>query len=529
MNNFARCLALCLAVFSARIVLGSVTEIQPQWPAWWFPGAPIRPAVASTNMTATFLVVLSNTSVGTAAPVCSAALLGGAIRTTPRFTVRPVEPAGQHRRWALDLRVALGEELLAPVNATLTVACADGTENATTRITTRAEWMLQLRTCADSGADECIASSVGNRACAYCGGQCVPFPMPYTCTRCGDGVVMPGEHCESISSRHCSSRCKCLPDSYPFRDRCRLVDGVAAVLVSSRGPLEVTYPRAQKAAAAIAAKCLAGVRAQATFDAADVVLAQDDAHPRLLLRVGELPFSTASRDFEPPSVLLRAVSSACVNATAAAEGLQARWGYYVADAGCGDGVVSGAEHCDSVEYCSPVSCRCLSGARPQRVGRKNYTGSCTPDPLYIAIRYAGPLATAELARAVAGQLASRCFDSGEVDLVEAAPSATQRAIRVHVVPAERRHPGARPPRGAVEGAWQHGNQCVAEVLRAAGLRYEAIQESSVPDALGGFEPAPRSDGSALPLVGSSASGDARHVAVLAPLFVAVSAVVASAL
>eukprot|EP00727_Mastigamoeba_balamuthi_P000434 m51a1_g10388 hypothetical protein (410) ;mRNA; r:14517-16088 len=407
-------------------------------------------------------MVLSNTSAGAAAPVCSIGLRLGDTATTPSFKMSPVQSEGQPRRWRLDLHAYIGAPRLAPATVNVTVTCADGTETAPARTTTTASWRFTLGTCADSGADECIASSVTNRACAYCGGQCVPFPQPYAvntthngttrttvvvdpfmslCTRCGDGLVMPGEQCEMASSRHCSPHCKCIEGSYPVGNRCRSSEGIAAVLVRSLGPLEVKYQTAKKVAAAIASKCLAGVLAQTNCDVKDVVLAQDDVHPRIMLRVGELPLSPTTMDYDTPSSLLRAVSGACVNSTAAAEGLQARWGYYVADAGCGDGVVSGAEHCDSTEYCSPISCRCQAGARPIRVNRTAYTGNCTGEPLYVSIRYSGSIVTADVAHKIAGQLASRCFDDGEVALVDAVPSATHPAIRVLFVPAGLRYPG----------------------------------------------------------------------------------------
>eukprot|EP00727_Mastigamoeba_balamuthi_P014539 m51a1_g971 hypothetical protein (513) ;mRNA; f:386500-388304 len=500
MNSVARSLTVCLAVLAAtpgaHAAVTSIVDLD--WSDGWDPREHyVSPAIVSSNFSATFAIRGNRTS----EPNCTATLSFSADGSR---LAAGVEAIRYKRHWWLEVTAALGVARLvaaAPGNATLAVACADAADSS--RAAASGSWSFVLGTCGDLEASECVASSATNGACAVCGGRCVPMPADLraaNCSVCGDGLVGPGEQCEQSLTAFCSATCACVGGSYAKGDGTCAARVVFGVLAVRSAPL--AYSKAQSVAAAVARRCMAHVAAGAALNASDVVLAQSNWAPRLLLRVAARP--GAPRNASTPRDLVRAVSSECAEGAAADEGLQATWRSETAAPGCGDGVVAGGEQCDSTAYCSPTACACAEGSRAER-------GLCVAEALYVGYITRERVAGDGDARGLAAQLTARCFDYGEVALAEAAASSTQPVVRVVVVPVARPLPGARTPRAAIDGEYRSGSECVAQVLREAGLTYLNTDTSADPDAIPGFGPATSSEPRP---VGPSGSAGARAAGAL---------------
>eukprot|EP00727_Mastigamoeba_balamuthi_P000015 m51a1_g1001 hypothetical protein (734) ;mRNA; r:575463-578949 len=443
---------------------------------------------------------------------------------------------GPSTRWRLEFSADLSARFdrgPADRNVTVTVACADPEDGA--GATSR--WAFALGSCGDSGPAECVRSSAAGGACVYCGARCVRRPgsprdvAAPNCSVCGDGVLSPGELCERSASAHCTALCTCASGYYETRSggclaqarhkrrgfltrRCDA--GIAVFEVQTEEPLR--YPAVQRAAAAIAGACMPAVLAGAACNVSGVAVAQRSPLPRFWLRVAALP--SPAPNASSPAELLAGVSGACVNRTAAAEGLPpVRWSWVPADARCGDGHVTPGEQCDASAYCDPLACRCAGGSR-------GVLGRCVLDALYAVFELRGPPVADDVARAAAGRVAALCLDLGEVALANATASASRAAVRVAVVPAGRPLPGARTPRVAVAATWARGDRCMQRALESSGLVLEDADASLLmggdPEGLPGFERAPSSSSSSPsargPLAPASVAGaGGRAAAALGPL------------
>eukprot|EP00727_Mastigamoeba_balamuthi_P014550 m51a1_g972 hypothetical protein (529) ;mRNA; r:388435-390201 len=514
----------CIALVAAAPLAGaSVTGIcDPMWDEGWSPfddfAYPVRPAQASTNFWAYFHVVGSLRS----APECTATLsfADGTTRraqaTAESYTVVAAT------RWGLNVVADLADRFAVGGNATLAVACADPA-NSSSRA--EATWRFVLGTCADSGPAECVGSSATNGACALCGGRCVPMPADLraaNCSVCGDGVVASGEQCEQSLSPYCTRLCRCPRWTVPTGNgSCTALPGLGAITVQTQAPLG--YDRARRVAAAVASGCLSGLRELLEINASDVLVLQDDVRPLVIFWAYARP--GAPRNASTPHQLLWTVRSACVNdSVVAAEGLQATWAVRRRLSGCGDGVVSGDEACDSSDYCDLVLCECTYGSIPTGDGR------CAAEPCWVGFTFDGHSVGDDVAQRVAAQMGARCFDYGEVALANATASRSEGTIRAAVVPAAGLLPGARPPNRAVRGALWFRESCLAAVLRDNGLVY---QRSTGPylsaDGIPGFgpwvEPLPPASSSARrPAAASSTRSGAQGGAALAPLALLLAAV-----
>eukprot|EP00727_Mastigamoeba_balamuthi_P014472 m51a1_g965 hypothetical protein (228) ;mRNA; f:360720-366657 len=158
--------------------------------------------------------------------------------------------------------------------------------------------------------------------------------------------------------------------------------------------------------------------------------------------------------------------------------------YLAAWDGCGDGVVSGTEQCDSSDYCYS-HCACDTGSTARG-------GVCVPEPCYLGVDMRSsqhPVDDALVAR-VAGQLAAQCYATGEVLLVNVTRSTELPAVfRVALVPAQRLpFPGARAPVLIAMQQKQAGWRCLSEVLAAQGVPSATVVYYFSPSNVPGFPP-----------------------------------------
>eukprot|EP00727_Mastigamoeba_balamuthi_P014450 m51a1_g963 hypothetical protein (425) ;mRNA; f:356270-357706 len=302
--------------------------------------------------------------------------------------------------------------------------CVDSTDGQVANAT----WgTFVLGTCGDSDVDECVQSSVTNRACAYCGSQCVRYPvgpsetLPATCTRCGDGVVSGGEQCEP-PQRYClAAMCRCADGSVNTSDhQC----AAEALHMNVKLREQRTVPLGEEAEEL--ERCLDSALGGAPV-ARSVRLRLDESgrhQSHATLRLNPRP--GAPLNASTPSVLLHAAYdrlSRCANRSFDFAAGVSYWPESADD--CGDGVVSGEEKCDSSDYCS-LYCKCAWESL-------NIGGLCFPRTAFLIVdmRPAKRLVVDSLVE----HLATQCFATGEVRLANLTLNTELPAVlRVSLVP-----------------------------------------------------------------------------------------------
>eukprot|EP00727_Mastigamoeba_balamuthi_P013415 m51a1_g8697 hypothetical protein (414) ;mRNA; r:56910-58730 len=253
--------------------------------------------------------------------------------------------------WAIDLYhdppVSLQSEFgKSPMeNLSIAVSCGDRHKKFT----------YQLGACEDTAAlfspaeqrSKCHQNSWG--LCAWCSGACVSTKgmnasRAAQCAMCGNGVVDEGETCDRALSERCDDRtCTCPPKTVGVPSGvCR---PTPLVVTSTVDDWESSWSLADR----MIQSCLAGrnwttVRAEVTTMA--------DHKFKVTMVAAE---SRASPTNTPVGEGLERDIGECVLQIANASVVEAP--EVSAYAGCGDGVVEGAEQCDSSAYCA-ANCTC---------------------------------------------------------------------------------------------------------------------------------------------------------------------------
>eukprot|EP00727_Mastigamoeba_balamuthi_P003367 m51a1_g13027 hypothetical protein (543) ;mRNA; f:3-2327 len=382
--------------------------------------------------------------------------------------------------WVACLRADLAARFFGPPvgsasrNMRIAASCLDRTDGQVTNAT----WgTFVLGTCGDSDFGECIQSSVTNRACAYCGSQCVPYPvgpnetLPATCTRCGDGVVSKGEQCEA-PQRYCyAATCRCAAGSEPTSDhQC----AARAIHMDVKLREQRTVPLGEMAEEL--ERCLDSALGGAPVTRS--VWLNPDESDRGLSEASVLlgPRPGAPLNASTPFGLLRAASqelSRCANRSFDFAASHSFWSESV---GCGDGVVSGEEECDSSDYCS-LYCKCAWESL-------NIGGLCFPRTAFLIVdmRPAKRLVDDSLVEHLVEQLAAQCYATGEVRLANLTLNTELPAVlRVSLVSAQPQpFPGARGPITILSQQMDSNWRCVSEVLAAQGMANATVQYSDQP-------------------------------------------------
>eukprot|EP00727_Mastigamoeba_balamuthi_P002938 m51a1_g12641 hypothetical protein (487) ;mRNA; f:1888-3911 len=454
-----------------------VTDISPSWNANWDPSK----------------VHLSNPA-PKAAPECASKLVFSDATRDLKATTSWDE--GQ-KAYVHKIEEDLADRFFAsPAQSVDVVATCTDAEDKKGRTAT---FKLRLGSCADSmGTDdlvaECLVSSTTNRACAQCGDKCTKYPvprdqeLPKTCTRCGDGQVTFGENCEK-PARYCSSICRCSAGSFPAdadkdkdkaKGSCTANVALAGLVFETDAPVQPAWAR--DTLKKVADNCLKGLDKLVDFKADTAVLVQRQHNPSIVFRAAERKDAPADAP-TPFKAAASAADAACV--LQQDSNVRLTWAVAVAEPHCGDGAVAGLEECDTSDYCDVATCKCHPGSAAAK-------GRCEPAKWFLGLALQDASASKlddKAAAAIVGDVASKCFALGEVQLGGVARSASQAAVRAEVTPAKALAPGARTPMEAVRQTVGSG-ACIKAVLAEHSLSKYAVSESDNPANITGFGPQP---------------------------------------